>query len=76
METKHRRPTQAWRILSYMKEFGSITQYEAFVDLGCMRLASRISELRDNGHKIEKEMIKVKNRYGENCSIARYSLVK
>ncbi len=59
-----------------MKEFGSITQYEAFVDLGCMRLASRISELRDNGHKIEKEMIKVKNRYGENCSIARYSLVK
>lgn len=72
----NKRPTQANRILNYMKEFGSITQYEALADLGCMRLASRISELRTSGYSIKKQMIKVKNRYGENCSVARYSLAE
>lgn len=72
----HKRPTQALRILGYMKEFGSITQYEALADLGCMRLASRISELRTSGYAIKKQMIKVKNRYGESCSVAQYSLAE
>lgn len=72
----NKRPTQALRILGYMQEFGSITQYEALTDLGCMRLASRISELRLNGYAINKRMIKVKNRYGESCSVAQYSLAE
>lgn len=72
----HKRPTQALRILGYMREFGSITQYEALADLGCMRLASRISELRTSGYAIKKQMIKVKNRYGESCSVAQYSLAE
>ena len=70
----NKKPTQALKILEYMKKFGSITQYQALADLGCMRLASRISELRTDGYQITKQMIKVKNRYGESCSIARYSL--
>ena len=70
----NRRPTQAERILDYMKEFGSITQLEALRDLGVLRLASRISELKVDGHGITKKMVKVKNRYGENCMIAEYSL--
>lgn len=72
----NKRPKQTLRILGYMKEFGSITQYEALADLGCMRLASRISELRTSGYPIEKQMIKVKNRYGEECFVAQYSLAK
>ena len=44
--------TQNQRILNYLKEFGSITQLEALKDLGIMRLASRISELRAMGTKI------------------------
>lgn len=72
----NKRPTQAIRILNYMKEFGSITQYEALADLSCMRLASRISELRTYGYAINKKMIKVKNRFGEDCSVAQYSLAE
>lgn len=66
--------TQAQRVLQYMEDFGSITQLEALNDLGCMRLASRISDLKRLGHPIQSETITVKNRYNEDCYIKRYSL--
>lgn len=72
----NKRPTQAERVLKYMKYFGSITQREAINDIGCMRLASRISELKAAGHKINRRMVKVKNRYGESCTIAQYFLAE
>ena len=65
--------TQEQRILEYIKEFGSITQIEALRDIGCMRLASRISSLRKSGHDIVSETVAVNNRYGEKCHIKRYS---
>lgn len=66
-------PTQCIRIINYIKQFGSITQYEALADLGVMRLASRISELRKQGYNIKGEMVEVKNRFNEVCNIKRYS---
>ena len=66
--------TQAERIIDYMEKFGSITQYEALQDLGCMRLASRISDLKKQGYPIKGETIAVKNRFEEDCYIKRYSL--
>lgn len=66
--------TQAERILDYMDEFGGITQLEALRDLGCMRLASRISDLRKQGHIIKSERVSVKNRFGETCHIKKYRL--
>ena len=66
--------TQAERILDYMEEFGSITQFEAFKDLGVMRLASRISDIRKKGIPVKSEVITVKNRFNEDCYIKRYSL--
>ena len=67
--------TQAERVLAYIEEFGSITQLEALNDLGCMRLASRISDLKKLGYPITSDVEAVKNRYGENCYIKRYSLM-
>lgn len=66
--------TQAERIVQYMEEFGSITQFEALRDLGVMRLASRISDLKKLGYPIKSETVAVKNRYDEDCYIKRYSL--
>lgn len=66
--------TQAQRVLDYMDEFGGITQLEALRDLGVMRLASRIADLRKQGYPIRGDVVAVKNRYGENCHIKRYSL--
>lgn len=65
--------TQTDRVLSYIREFGSITQLEALRDLGVFRLASRISDLKRQGYSITGKMEAVKNRYGETCHIKRYS---
>lgn len=66
--------SQCERIVEYMNKHGSITQLQAYLDIGCWRLASRISDLRKRGYAIKREMIKVKNRYGESVPVAKYSL--
>lgn len=66
--------TQCEKVLEYMERFGSITQLEALADLGCMRLASRISDLRQRGIAIGRRMKTGKNRYGESVSFAEYYL--
>lgn len=66
--------TQADRVFDYMMEYGSITQLEALADLGIMRLASRISDLRKQGLPIKAETVAVKNRFDEVCYVKRYSL--
>ena len=59
------KPTQNERILNYINIFGSITQLDALQDLGVMRLASRISDLRSLGYPIISNTEVVKNRFGE-----------
>jgi hypothetical protein len=66
--------TQTQRIIDYIAEFGSITQLEALRDLGIMRLASRVSDLKRQGYQIISTTEAVTNRFGEKCHIKRYSL--
>lgn len=66
--------TQCEKILAHMRSRGSITSMEAMQEYGIMRLASRISELREAGFAIGKQTIKGKNRYGEHISYAAYRL--
>lgn len=66
--------TQGERIIAYIKEYGSITPYEAFADLGITKLATRISEMTAQGIEFEKVMETSKNRYGQNVHYMRYSL--
>ena len=68
------KPTQNERILSYLRQFGGITQFEAMRDLGVMRLASRISDMRMRGFNIVSDWVKVENRYGEKVPVKRYRL--
>jgi hypothetical protein len=68
------KPTQNDRIIEYIDKFGSITQLEALRDLGVMRLASRISDLRRLGYPITSDNVTVKNRFGEDCHIKRYRM--
>lgn len=75
MKVQHK-PTQNQRILDYIEEFGSITQLEALKDLGVMRLASRISDLKRQGYPIISTKETVRNKYEEKCYIKRYSIRK
>ena len=66
------RPTQCNRVDWYIREYGSITQLEALRDLGVMRLASRISEMKKHGMNIKDRLVEVKNRFGEVCHVKQY----
>ena len=68
--------TQNEMILSHLKEFGKINPMEAISIYGCMRLAARISELREQGRtdgfNIETNMVKANNRFGDTVTYAEY----
>ena len=72
----NKRPSQSRRILNYMSLFGSITTLQAFADLGCARLASRISELKKAGYDIRSRFVKGQNRFGETVYYKEYYLGK
>ncbi len=74
MSSRNERPKQVDRILDYMRRYGSITTLDAMLDLGILRLASRISELKKAGVPIRRDWAKVTNRHGETCNVLRYSL--
>ena len=65
---------QNQRVLMYLLQHERITQLEALGQLGVMRLASRINDLRAAGHHIITEMVTVKNRHGEVCRVAEYTI--
>ena len=49
--------SQCEAVLDYIKMHGSITGMEALDKLGCFRLASRISDLKQEGNIIDTIMI-------------------
>lgn len=65
--------TQEAKIIEFCREHGSITTMQAF-GIGVTRLASRVFDIRAHGINVEKEMISVKNRDGETCRVARYTI--
>lgn len=65
---------QKYRVLHYMRTYGSITPLQALGDLGIMRLGARIYELKKMGYGIRTESEAGVNRMGERTRYARYSL--
>lgn len=65
---------QREQIYDYMTTFGSITPMDAFSDLGITKLATRVSEMREEGVSIIGEWETKKNRHGKKVRYMRYSL--
>ena len=65
--------TQNEMVLAWLKK-SHIGPLEAMKELGIMRLAARIKDLRDDGHKIDMSWNYVTDRYGEERRVARYTL--
>ena len=65
--------SQATEIIEFIRDNGSITTMDAF-GMGITRLASRVHEMRTFGIDVRKEMVTVKNRKGEDCRVARYTI--
>lgn len=68
--------TQNQMILEYMREHGSITQQEAYLKLSCMRLPSRIFDLRKQGYKIISTTARGLNSSGKKVTFAKYELLE
>lgn len=66
--------TQNERIMRHLETYGSITPAEAMQEYSCMRLASRISDLKKRGADISRELVFCKNRFGEPTHYAKYTL--
>lgn len=66
--------TQCEKILNYIKSNGSITPLDALREFGCMRLASRITDIKAQGYDIISKLESNKNRYGDTVRYARYTL--
>lgn len=62
------------RVLSHLKEKGTLQPLEAWRDLGIYRLSAVIYDLRKEGHKISTKRVEVVNCFGEVALIAEYSL--
>ena len=69
--------TQNEMILKHLQTHKrGITPIQALNKFGCMRLASRISDLRKMGYAISREMIAVKDRDGDVRYVASYKLME
>lgn len=66
--------TQCERVLWYIKNFGYITPLQAVNDLGVMRLASRIKDIKNLGYHVLTDRIEVKDRFGNSAHVARYRI--
>lgn len=64
--------TQKEKVMQYMKDFGKITTFEAFTDLGITRLSARIFDISSKGVKIGRKTKCAKNRYGEPVHYMEY----
>lgn len=52
----------------------SMTATEIWQDLGIARASARVYDLRAEGHDIRSQEITVRNRDGEPCRVALYSI--
>ena len=67
--------TQNQRIELALKK-GPLTRIQAFQRFGCCNLWARVAELRKRGLKIRSTRVTVRNRFGQACHVARYSLAR
>ena len=66
--------SQKQRIVNYIREFGSISSWEAYSDLGITQLGARIDQLKKEGYEVRTKWESNTNRYGEKVDYKRYYL--
>lgn len=69
--------THEKRTLRYFKTHKKgLTPFDMWIKLGIYRGADVIYKLRQDGHDIKTDYVKVKNQFGEECRVAYYTLEK
>lgn len=68
--------TQTEKVLAYIRDYGSISTWQAFTELGITRLASRICDIEKSGIGIDRQTEVATNRYGDKVHYTRYTIRK
>lgn len=68
--------TQNEVVLDWLKGKHDLTPLDAYSRWGIQRLGARIYDLKDQGHEIQSTMIEVRNRFGDKCRVAQYTLIQ
>ena len=55
---------------------GPIDPLTALDELGIYRLGARVYDLRQNGHAVDMQLVERRNRHGDLCRVALYTLTK
>ena len=76
MGKKLNRPTQKDKVLRYIREFGKITSWDAYSQLGVTQVATRIFELKQDGYVFTKKRVNTLNRLQEKTHYDEYMLVE
>lgn len=67
--------TQTERTLQYLKTHKrGLTPLDMWSKLGIYRASDVVLRLRRKGHDIKTDIVKVKNKFGEECQVAYYTL--
>lgn len=68
-----KKPTQRDEVLNYMRDFGSISTFDAYMELGVTQLGARIKELENKGWLIGRhKKQRVSNRTGKVVRYVEY----
>ncbi len=65
---------QKEKIIEHIKKYGSITSYEAYIDLGITQLGARLDDLKKEGYEFETEWITKKNKDETIVNFKKYYL--
>ena len=65
--------SQVQMLIKMLKE-GWVSPAAALTDIGCYRLAARISDIRKMGYVIETRIVKQKNRFGHYIAFKEYRI--
>ena len=62
------------QVLNHLKQYGTITSWQAIQQYGATRLASIICNLRKRGYDIHTIKMEDTDRNGNTCQYAKYVL--
>ena len=65
--------SQVQMLIKMLKD-GWVSPAAALTDIGCYRLAARISDIRKMGYVIESRVVKQKNRFGHYIAFKEYRI--
>ena len=68
--------SQDMKVKEWLEMGNKLTSLDALEFWGVGRLAARVHSLRKEGMPIQSKKITVRNRFGQECIVSQYSVIK